>query len=131
MPAPRIVPALDVADDVVLGVGRGAILAPVQPLAPPMKSPGSEMAGSRIASLTVTSAVAPIITGARARRPALGGAVSSLIRSCIIRRALLLAFGVGLGVLWIGASVLILHELIGWWAALEYSGLTSTTQWPQ
>ncbi|MEO7138449.1 MAG: hypothetical protein ABI037_12090 [Gemmatimonadales bacterium] len=54
--------------------------------------------------------------------------MSALIRSGVVRRVLLMAFAIVLGLLWIGAAVSILRELIGWWAALEYAGLSSPIQ---
>lgn len=55
----------------------------------------------------------------------------ALARSVLVRQALLVAFGIALGLLWVGVTVSIVWELVGWWATLEYAGLTATTQWPQ
>ena len=53
----------------------------------------------------------------------------ALARSVLVRQAMLVGFGIALGLLWVGVTVFIVQELVGWWAALEYSGLTSTTPW--
>lgn len=56
---------------------------------------------------------------------------SAFARTVPVRQALLVAFGIALGLLWVGVTVSIVWELVRWWATLEYAGLTATTQWPQ
>ncbi|MEO7138451.1 MAG: hypothetical protein ABI037_12100 [Gemmatimonadales bacterium] len=55
----------------------------------------------------------------------------ALVRSAHILQALLMAFAIALGLLWVGVTVSIVRQLVGWWVALEYAGWTATTQWPQ
>lgn len=93
-----------------------------------MRSRGGQTAVSGIGSLVVSSAVATSITGTHTRTRPIASRVSALIRSGVVRRVLLMAFAIVLGLLWIGAAVSILRELIGWWAALEYAGLSSPIQ---
>jgi hypothetical protein len=53
----------------------------------------------------------------------------ALARSVPVRQALLVAFEIALGLLWVGVTVSIVQELVGWWAALEYAELTTATPW--
>lgn len=86
---------------------------------------------SRTGTLAVTSAAAPTMVGTHAGRWPIAANLSRVVRSSTVRRALILIFATSVGLIWVGAVVSILHELIGWWAALEYAGLTATTPWPQ
>ena len=88
-------------------------------------------AATGIGSLVIGSAGATTALEAQTRAPPITARVSALVRSGFLRQALIMAFWTGMVLLWIGAAVAIFYELVGWWAALEYSGLTSTTQWPQ
>lgn len=95
-----------------------------------MRSYGGKTSVTGAGSLVVSSPVATSASGTHTWGQLIAGRLLPLVRSSIVRRALILVFATSMGLLWIGASVFILHELIEWWAALEYGGLTATTPWP-
>lgn len=70
-------------------------------------------------------------TGAYARKRPIPSMIDAPVRSRIVRRVILMAYALAVGLLWIGAAMSIMREIIAWWAAVEYGTWTSAAPWPQ